>query len=122
MTNMGLGKSPVFGGLTAPLWLSAVFIIGPLFSSLIIILGFLISSRVSDARNAANRFNGISGGMTVLILLLIVAGIGREAYTGQTVTLGLLWEIICVLALFNLALFFLGLKLFQRETILFQLK
>jgi ABC-2 type transport system permease protein len=97
-----------------PMWLIAIFIVGPLLSLLAVSGAVLISSRVTDPRAAEQ----LSAFVILPVILLLI---------GQSMGLILIdAKLILLLGLIVLVLdvFFVGLsvKLFQRETILTQWK
>lgn len=104
----------VFKLAMGPMWLFAIFIVGPLLSLLAVSSAVLISSRVTDPRSAEQ----LSAFVILPIIVLII---------GQSMGLILIdARTIFLLGLFVLALdvifVTLSVKLFQRETILTQWK
>lgn len=100
----------VFAGLLDPLWLIAVFVVAPLLSLLAVGIAILISSRVSDPRTAEQ--------LSMLVILPIILFL-----VGQTTGLILLNRQIIliagvVVALCDIVIGYLALRLFERETIL----
>jgi ABC-2 type transport system permease protein len=105
MTN-----AAVFERLMDPMWLLAVFLVGPLLAVLAVCAAMMISSRVSDPRTAEQ----LSGAVMLPIILLVM---------GQSFGLFLLSrELVLitavVLAILDVILFYLTINMFQRETIL----
>ena len=105
MTN-----ATVFSRLIDPMWLLAVFLVGPLLAILAVCAAMMISSRVSDPRTAEQ----LSGAVMLPIILLVM---------GQSFGLFLLSsELVLVTAVvlifLDAILFYLTIKMFQRETIL----
>lgn len=100
----------VFARLIDPMWLLAVFLVGPLLAVLAVCAAMMVSSRVSDPRTAEQ----ISGAVMLPIILLVM---------GQSFGLFLLSsELVLVTAviliILDAVLFYLTVKMFQRETIL----
>jgi ABC-2 type transport system permease protein len=104
-------KNPnVVGKLFDPLWLTAIFVVGPLLSVMGVSIAVMVSSRVNDPRVAEQ----ISG-----IFVLPVVGL----FLGQTTGLILvnqqfiLW-MAGILFVLDSVLFYFAIQIFQRETIL----
>jgi len=105
-----LTSTVVFHSLVNSMWLLAMWVIAPLFCILSVSLGVMISSRVNDTRVAQQI-----GGMIVLPVL----GVGLLQTAGKV--LFTLRSFVCGAALVALAdviVFYLSVKVFQRETIL----
>jgi ABC-2 type transport system permease protein len=100
----------VVSKLFDPLWMIAIFVVGPLLSLMGVSISVMISSRVNDPRVAEQ----ISG-----IFVLPVVGL----FIGQTTGIILinesfiLWMAAGLLAL-DIVLFYFAVQIFQRETIL----
>lgn len=100
----------VVAKLFDPLWLMAIFLVGPLLSLLGVSIAVMISSRVNDPRVAEQ----ISGIFVLPVVFLFV---------GQTTGLILvneqfiLWMALGLLVL-DSVLFYFAVQVFQRETIL----
>lgn len=100
----------VVNKLFDPLWMTAIFVVGPLLSIMGVSIAVMISSRVNDPRVAEQ----ISG-----IFVLPVVGL----FLGQTTGLILvnqefiLW-MAGVLVVLDSILFYFAVQIFQRETIL----
>ena len=104
-------KNPnVVNKLFDPLWMTAIFVVGPLLSVMGVSISVMISSRVNDPRVAEQ----ISG-----IFVLPVVGL----FLGQTTGIILvnqqfiLWMAAIVLVL-DIVLFYFAVQIFRRETIL----
>jgi len=100
----------VVGKLFDPLWLIAIFIVGPLLSVLGVSIAVMISSRVNDPR-VAEQISGIF----VLPVVFI--------FVGQTTGLILVNEqfilwMAAALVVLDSVLFYFAVQVFQRETIL----
>lgn len=105
MTN-----ATVFSRLIDPMWLLAVFLVGPLLAVMAVCAAMMISSRVTDPRTAEQ----LSGAVVLPIILVMM---------GQSFGLFLLSsELVLVTAVallfIDALLIYLTIKLFQRETIL----
>ncbi len=96
--------------ILAPHWLLAVLVVGPLMAITAVNVSVIVSSRVSDPR-AAEQIS--------MLVLIPVLGV----FFGQLVGLflldvGFILVTAFVLLLLDIALIYLGVGLFQRETIL----
>lgn len=109
-TKIIVGASAVAQKLVDPLWLTAIFVVGPLLAVAGVSIAVMISSRVNEPRVAEQ----ISGVFVLPILALFV---------GQTTGFILINETFILWMAFGLvildgALLFFATQLFQRETIL----
>jgi len=106
-----LGAEPiVFISALNQTWLIAIFIIGPLLSVLSVNFALMVSSRVNDPRVAEQ----ISG-----VLIVPILGFVFGQLTGFIiVNVQFMLTTALVLAAIDVALIFLGARLFQRENIL----
>lgn len=100
----------VFERILDPLWLMAVFVVGPLLTILSVCTAIIISSRVTDPR-VAEQLSAIV--ILPIILLLVGQSMGLIILDRQIVVLG---AIIVVIA--DAIMVFIAVKAFQRETIL----
>jgi ABC-2 type transport system permease protein len=105
-----LSSDVVFARLLDPLWLIAVFVMGPLLTILAVCVAIIVSSRVTDPRVAEQL-----AGVIVLPLILIL--------TGQSIGFFLLNRTMvvvasAVIALIDGGLVYLSVKTFERENIL----
>jgi ABC-2 type transport system permease protein len=100
----------VFAAALAPLWLIAIFIVGPLLTLLAVSIAIMVSSRVSDPR-VAEQLSAV----VVLPLILFIVGqsVGFILINQQLIVI-----IAIVVALLDIGLLYLSVRLFQRETIL----
>lgn len=96
--------------LLGPLWLTAIFVVGPLLSLAGVSLAVMISSRVNDPR-AAEQLS------VVIILPLMAIFIGQLLGT-VVLNQNFLLLIAAALVLIDATLLFLATRLFQRENIL----
>lgn len=99
-----------FGHLLDPIWLLAIFVVGPLLTLLSVVVALMISSRVSDPRVAEQ--------LSMVIIVPVIVGI-----VGQSVGLFLVDRSMVLLVglavlLLDLILGYVALQAFQRETIL----
>ncbi len=100
----------VVSKLFDPLWMTAIFLVGPLLSLLGVSVSVMISSRVNDPRVAEQ----IAG-----VFMLPVIGLFVGQITGLILVdeRFILWMAIG-LALLDVVLFYFAVQIFQRETIL----
>ena len=96
--------------MLSPVWLLSIFLLAPLLSVTAVTVGVIISSRVNDVRLAEQL-----GGTLVLPLVAITIPImmGKLLMNGEMILLASL-----AVALLDVALLYVGVQLFQRETIL----
>jgi ABC-2 type transport system permease protein len=93
-----------------PMWLVAMLVLAPLLTIMAVNVGIIVSSRTSDPR-AAEQLGSL------IILPLMVLFIGPLAgFIQLNVTTFLIAALIALLA--DVVLMYLGVKLFQRETVL----
>lgn len=100
----------VFAYLVAPVWLMAIFVVSPLLTLLAVSAAIMVSSRVSDPRVAEQM-------STVVILPIIMLILGQSVgfiLIDQRVIL----IMGVVVAILDVLLVYLSVKIFQRETIL----
>jgi ABC-2 type transport system permease protein len=100
----------VFAFFVDPMWLIAMFILAPLLTVMAVNVGIIVSSRTSDPRSAEQL-----GSLVVLPLLVLIFGpmVGLIMLNSTT-----FWICSVVVALVDAGLIYLGVALFQRETIL----
>ena len=100
----------VFNIFLNPMWLVAMLILAPLLTIMAVNVGIIVSSRTSDPR-AAEQLGSL------IILPLMVLFIGPLAgFIQLNVRTFLVAALVALVA--DVALTYLGVKLFQRETIL----
>jgi len=100
----------VFSRLLDPTWLIAILIVSPLLTLLSVSFAILISSRVTDPR-VAEQMSALV--VLPLILLLVGQSVGLILFSQALVlVIGL------VVAILDVILLTVAIKLFQRETIL----
>lgn len=110
LATMWLTSLTVFRSVVNSMWLLTMWIIAPLFCILSVSLGVMISSRVNDTRVAQQI-----GGLIVLpvIGLGLLQTAGKILFTLRTFALG-----AALVALIDIIVFYLSVRVFQRETIL----
>ena len=94
----------------SPVWLLAVFVIGPLIAVLAVNFAIIVSSRVSDPRVAEQT-------SAVIIVPLLAILFGQLAGI-VILNLAFMLVAIAVMLLIDAGVVMLGIRLFQRETIL----
>jgi ABC-2 type transport system permease protein len=100
----------IFGHVVDPLWLIAIFIVGPLLTLMAVSIAIMISSRVTDPR-VAEQLSAVV--VLPLILLLVGQSVGWILIDQTLVII-----IGVAIALLDALLLYLSIRLFQRETIL----
>ena len=100
----------VVSKLFDPLWMIAIFVVGPLLSLLGVSISVMISSRVNDPRIAEQ----ISG---IFVLPVVGLFIGQMSGFILVNEQFILW-MAAVLAVLDAILFYFAIQVFQRETIL----
>ena len=105
-----LAPAEVFRQFFAAHWLVAILVVAPLLTLLSSCVAVIVSSRVSDPRVAEQLSSVV---ILPLILLIIGQSVGLILIDRQVI----LWMAAIVLLL-NVALLYLAVRLFQRETIL----
>jgi ABC-2 type transport system permease protein len=100
----------VFRILFAPRSLGVFFLLGPLSALAALQLAVCVSSRVNDARTAQQ--------IGVLVILPLAGALVAQLTGAFMLTLPIIAGIAAVLAVVNLALMALGVRMFDRESIL----
>nr|MBI2905947.1 hypothetical protein [Chloroflexota bacterium] len=104
------GGPAIITSILSSVWLTAIFVVGPLMAVMAVNFAIMVSSRVNDPRAAEQ----ISAVVVVPILGLMFGQIaGVIVLNVQLMILTAL-----VLAIIDVGLIYLGARLFQRETIL----
>ncbi len=103
-------QAPVFVAILSPVWLLAIFGVGPLMAILAVNFAIVVSSRVTDPRVAEQ----ISAVIIVPLMGLVFGQIAGVII----VTLQLMIVVAGLLALADVGMVYVGARLFQRETIL----
>lgn len=111
LTGIGLLAEPgVLGAMITPRTLLLVLGLGPLASLVALQVGVLVSARVNDARTA-QQFGAL--------LILPLTGLFMAQMTGLFVlTIGMMLSLLAGLIVLWMLLLWLGVKVFDRETIL----
>jgi ABC-2 type transport system permease protein len=105
-----LVSDAVFDRLMDPMWLLAVFVVGPFLALLAVCVSLIISSRASDPR-VAEQLSALIA--VPLILVVVGQSLGLVLINQQLILL-----IGIVAAALDVVLVLLTVQLFQRETIL----
>jgi ABC-2 type transport system permease protein len=105
-----LVSATAFSHLLEPLWILAIFVVGPLLTFLAVSIALMISSRVSDPRVAEQ--------LSMVVIVPVIVGV-----VGQSVGLFLLDRSVILLVglvvlLLDLVMGYVALQAFQRESIL----
>ncbi len=100
----------VFNIFINPMWLVAMFVLAPLLTVMAVNVGIIVSSRTSDPR-AAEQLGSL------VILPLMVLFIGPLVGFIQ-LNAAMFWGASLIVLVLDIGLVYLGVKLFQRETIL----
>jgi ABC-2 type transport system permease protein len=105
-----LTSTAVFMTFLAPLWLLAIFVVGPLLALFSVSIAIMVSSRVNDPRVAEQ----LSGAVAVPIILLLVGQSAGFILLSQE----LIVVIAVVVAVLDVGLVYLAIQTFEREAIL----
>lgn len=105
-----MSTSSVFMRLMDPLWLIAIFVVGPLLTILAVCVAIMVSSRVTDPR-VAEQLSGVV--LIPLILLLVGQSVG---FIILDRTIVLLVGVVVFAA--DIILVALSVRIFERESIL----
>lgn len=100
----------VFHVFTHPMWLVAMFVLAPLLTVMAVNVGVIVSSRTSDPRAAEQL-----GALVILPLMILFIGPLTGLIMLDSATF---WISSLIAAALDAGLLYLGVKLFQRETIL----
>lgn len=100
----------VFSIFIDPMWLVAMFVLAPLLTVMAVNVGIIVSSRTSDPRAAEQL-----GSLVILPLMVLFIGplVGFIRLNAL-----MFWVSSLVVLVLDIGLVYLGVKLFQRETIL----
>ena len=109
-TNLLASSSAVTQQLFDPMWLIAIFVVGPLLSITGVSLAVMISSRVNDPRVAEQL-------SSLVIFPILAIFMGQSFGLFELNKSVIIWFALGLLAIDALLLFFAA-QLFQRETIL----
>lgn len=100
----------VFRIFIDPMWLVAMFVLAPLLTVMAVNVGIIISSRTSDPRAAEQL-----GSLVILPLMVLFIGPLVGLIQLNSITF---WVASLIVLVLDAGLLYLGVKLFQRETIL----
>lgn len=100
----------VFRIFIDPMWLVAMFVLAPLLTVMAVNVGIIVSSRTSDPRAAEQL-----GSLVILPLMVLFIGPLVGLIQLNSVTF---WIASLIVLVLDAVLLYLGVKLFQRETIL----
>jgi len=100
----------VFRVFTDPMWLVAMFVLAPLLTVMAVNVGVIVSSRTSDPRAAEQL-----GSLVILPLMILFIGPLTGFIMLNSTTF---WISSLIVAVLDVGLVYLGVRLFQRETIL----
>jgi ABC-2 type transport system permease protein len=100
----------VFNVFVNPMWLVAMFVLAPLLTVMAVNFGVIVSSRVTDPRAAEQL-----GSLIILPLMVLFIGPMTGLIMLNSLTF---WIASAIVALADFGLVYLGVALFQRETIL----
>ena len=103
-------STAAFAYLLDPLWILAIFVVGPLLTLLAVSIAIMISSRVSDPRVAEQ--------ISMLIILPIVLGVVGQSAGLVLIDRQFVLVVALVVSIIDVVLVYLGIQAFQRETIL----
>ena len=100
----------VFRVFMDPMWLVAMFVLAPLLTVMAVNVGIIVSSRTSDPHTAEQL-----GSLVILPLMILFIGPLTGFIMLSSTTF---WISSLIVAVLDIGLVYLGVKLFQRETIL----
>lgn len=103
-------QTPVFVVILSPVWLLAIFGVGPLMAILAVNFAIVVSSRVNDPRAAEQ--------ISAVIIVPLMGLIFGQIAGAIIVNLQLMIVVAGLLALTDVGMVYVGARLFQRETIL----
>jgi len=104
------GSRRLVGALLDPLWLVAIFVVGPLLAVLSVNFSIMVSSRVTDPRVAEQ----LSAVVILPLLLLFFGQITGFLIINRSIVL----LMAAVLLVLDAGLIYLAVRMFQREAIL----
>jgi ABC-2 type transport system permease protein len=105
-----LVNETIFSRMFQPHWVVAILIVGPLLTILSVSVAIMVSSRTSDPR-VAEQLSAVV--MLPLILLIIGQSAGFILIDGRVV-----FFLALIVAILDVILLYISVRLFQRETIL----
>lgn len=105
-----LGTELALAYVFAPVWVLAIFVVGPLMTLTAVSIAIMVSARVTDPR-VAEQLSGLV--VLPIVLLLVGQSVGWVVVSQETIYL-----IGLIVLVLDIVLGFLTVKSFQRETIL----
>lgn len=106
-----LAVSPeIFRMVVQPMWLTAIFILGPLLSLAGVCLAIMVSSRVNDPRVAEQ--------LSSLVIIPLVGIFMAQSFGYFQVNLNVVIWMVLAMTVIDAVLIYFASQLFQRETIL----
>jgi len=105
-----LTSAEVWRHIVSPIWTTAIIVLAPLLAIMAIMVGVIVSSRVNDVRLAEQ----ISG---FFVLPVILIGLPLTA-TKTLVSMQMLMIGILIVVVVDVIILWVGVRLFDRETIL----
>jgi ABC-2 type transport system permease protein len=111
-----LGSHPVLGfyPVPTPMWIYAVFVLGPLFAIMSIALNVYVSSKVSDVR-ASQQFGALVVMPLVALMILAIGGV-------IALNLGVMLIFTAMILVIDVLIVYVSIKTFKREEILVRWK
>jgi ABC-2 type transport system permease protein len=103
-------SSAVQSYVLGPTWLIGVFVVGPLMAIAAVNFAIIVSSRVNDPRVAEQ--------LAAILIVPVIALLFGQVAGLLVINLQLMLIVIAILIVLDIALVYLGARLFQRETIL----
>lgn len=100
----------LFNALLDPRWLLAVLLLGPLMALLAVFVSIIVSSRVNDPRVAEQ--------VSMVVILPVLALFFGQLSGLFIINRQLILVVIAIIAVIDLLLVYLAVRMFQRETIL----
>jgi ABC-2 type transport system permease protein len=105
-----IASPPVAAALLTPIWLAAIFLVGPLMAVLSVNFCLMVSSRVNDPRTAEQ----ISTVIILPVLILFIGQISGFFFINRQIV----WLIALGTLVLDFLMIYIAVKLFQREMIL----
>ena len=103
-------SSAVIGYIISPTWLLGVLVAGPLMAIAAVNFALFVSSRVNDPRVAEQ--------ISVLLVIPILAALFAQLAGVIVIDIFVMLSFIAGLALVDIGMIYLGVNIFQRETII----
>ncbi len=105
-----LGTEKTLAYVFAPIWVLAIFIVGPLMTFTAVSIAIMVSARVTDPRVAEQL-----SGLVVLPIILLLVG---QSVGWIVISQEMIYLIGVIVLILDIVLGFITIKSFQRETIL----